>query len=79
MALRGLQVEPLVPPITLMIYFVYILEDETMGRFYVGQTKNLQERINDLNANESLSLKVSVPTSRRAYSPVTLTKAVSIC
>ena len=40
-----------------MTFFLYILQSETSGRYYVGQTKNLQERINYHNANYSQSLR----------------------
>jgi len=40
-----------------MTFSVYILQSETTGRFYVGQTKSLQERVNYHNANYSRSLK----------------------
>jgi putative endonuclease len=41
----------------LMTFHVYILRSETSGRFYVGQTKNLAERVAYHNANYSKSLK----------------------
>jgi len=41
----------------LMAFFVYILQSHTSGRYYVGQTKNLEERVAYHNANYSRSLK----------------------
>jgi len=40
-----------------MKFFVYILRSQTTGRYYVGQTKNLHERVAYHNANYSKSLK----------------------
>jgi putative endonuclease len=40
-----------------MLFHVYILQSETTGRFYVGQTKDLQRRVAYHNANFSLSLR----------------------
>ncbi|HXQ27486.1 MAG TPA: GIY-YIG nuclease family protein [Candidatus Acidoferrales bacterium] len=39
------------------MFFVYILQSQSTARFYVGQTKNLQERVIYHNANYSLALK----------------------
>ena len=38
-------------------FHVYILESETTGRFYVGQTKDLEERVAYHNAGYSKYLK----------------------
>jgi putative endonuclease len=40
-----------------MKFFVYILQSETTGRYYIGQTKNLEERVSYHNANYSLALR----------------------
>ncbi|MGH9747252.1 MAG: GIY-YIG nuclease family protein [Candidatus Acidiferrales bacterium] len=40
-----------------MKFFVYILQSESSGRYYVGQTKNLGERVAYHNAGYSLALK----------------------
>jgi putative endonuclease len=40
-----------------MSYFLYILQSETSGRYYVGQTQDLEARIAYHNANYSKSLK----------------------
>ena len=40
-----------------MTFFVYILQSESTGRFYVGQTQNLEERVAYHNANYSRALK----------------------
>jgi putative endonuclease len=38
-------------------FFVYILQSETTGRYYIGQTKNLDDRVAYHNANYSRALK----------------------
>ena len=40
-----------------MPFCVYILRSETTGRFYVGQTEHLEERIAYHNADYSLALR----------------------
>ena len=40
-----------------MPFYVYILRSETTGRFYVGQTEHLEERIAYHNADYSLALR----------------------
>jgi putative endonuclease len=40
-----------------MKFFVYILQSQSTGRYYVGQSKNLDERIAYHNSNYSKSLK----------------------
>ncbi len=40
-----------------MRFFVYILQSLTTGRYYVGQTAHLEERLAYHNANYSRSLK----------------------
>ena len=40
-----------------MVFTVYILGSKSTGRYYVGQTKNLEERLAYRNANYSKSLK----------------------
>ncbi|MFZ0333555.1 MAG: GIY-YIG nuclease family protein [Candidatus Acidiferrales bacterium] len=40
-----------------MPFFVYVLESETSGRYYVGQTKSVEERLAYHNANYSLALR----------------------
>ena len=39
------------------MFFVYILQSESSGRYYVGQTKNVSERLAYHNANYSRALK----------------------
>jgi putative endonuclease len=41
----------------LMVFYVNILQSEMSGRFYVGQTKNLDERFAYHSANYSKSLR----------------------
>ncbi|MGB6483822.1 MAG: GIY-YIG nuclease family protein [Candidatus Acidiferrales bacterium] len=40
-----------------MPFLVYILQSETTGRYYIGQTKYLEERLSYHNANYSLALR----------------------
>ncbi len=40
-----------------MNFFVYILQSESSGRYYIGQTKDLEERVAYHNANYSRALK----------------------
>ncbi len=40
-----------------MSYHLYILQSESTGRFYIGQTEHLEERVAYHNANYSLSLR----------------------
>ena len=39
------------------MFFVYILQSESSGRYYIGQTKTLRERVTYHNANYSRALK----------------------
>ena len=38
-------------------FYVYVLQSESSGRFYIGQTQNLEERVAYHQANYSKSLK----------------------
>jgi putative endonuclease len=40
-----------------MAFYVYILQSEATGRYYVGQTKELQDRVAYHRANYSKALK----------------------
>jgi len=40
-----------------MAFYVYILQSETTGRYYVGQTEQLKARLAYHNANYSLALR----------------------
>jgi putative endonuclease len=40
-----------------MLYHVYILQSQTTGRYYIGQSIDVRARIAYHNANYSLSLK----------------------
>ena len=40
-----------------MTFFVYILQSQSTGRYYIGQTKNLIERVAYHNAGYSLALR----------------------
>jgi len=39
------------------MFFVYILQSQSTGRYYVGQTKDLPQRVAYHNANYSRALK----------------------
>ena len=40
-----------------MTFYVYILQSQSSGRYYIGQTKNLVERVAYHNAGHSVALK----------------------
>jgi len=39
------------------MYYVYVLESKTSGRLYIGQTNNLEDRLNRHNSNRVRSTK----------------------
>ena len=39
------------------VYYLYILQSETTGRFYIGQSQDVPDRLAHHNANYSKSLK----------------------
>jgi len=39
------------------VYYLYILQSETTGRFYIGQTQDVPERLAYHNANYSKSFE----------------------
>ncbi|MGC1389683.1 MAG: GIY-YIG nuclease family protein [Bacteroidales bacterium] len=43
------------------MYFVYIIESLLNGRYYIGQTKDLRERIERHNKGRNLSTKAYLP------------------
>ena len=43
------------------VYYLYILQSETTGRFYIGQTQDVPERLSYHNANYSKSMKNRAP------------------
>ena len=43
------------------MFFVYILESEKDGRYYIGQTENLEARIKRHNQGRNLSTKGFIP------------------
>ena len=43
------------------MYYVYLLKSESDGSFYVGQTVNLQKRINKHNTGSVISTKGKRP------------------
>jgi putative endonuclease len=50
-----------------MPFFVYILQSESTGRYYVGQTEHLKERLAYHQANYSRALKNRGPWSLRHW------------
>ena len=44
-----------------MMYVVYILYSQKTGRYYVGQTQNLEERLNRHNCGRNKSTKPGMP------------------
>ena len=52
-----MQVESHRLPHFMPVYFLHILQCETTGRFYIGQTQDVPERLAYHNANYSKSLK----------------------
>ncbi|MGD0341217.1 MAG: GIY-YIG nuclease family protein [Bacteroidales bacterium] len=43
------------------MYFIYIIESKKDGRYYVGQTERLDERIKRHNEGRNLSTKAYIP------------------
>ncbi len=43
------------------MFFVYILESKGIQRFYIGQTENLEERVNRHNKGYNLSTRPYIP------------------
>ncbi len=43
------------------MFFVYILEAKESKKYYVGQTKNLEERIKRHNQGKNLSTRAFIP------------------
>ena len=48
-----------------MPFYLYILQSETTGRYYVGQTEHLQERVSYHQANYSKAIKNRGPWKLR--------------
>jgi hypothetical protein len=48
---------PIGSTIFLPVYFLYILQSESTGRYYIGQTQDVIERLAYHNANYSKSFK----------------------
>jgi putative endonuclease len=44
-----------------MPYFVYIIQSQKNNRFYIGQTKDIDDRLKRHNNGESLATKSGVP------------------
>ena len=59
------------------MFFVYILQSESSGRYYVGQTKTLNQRVAYHNANYSRALKNRGPW-RLIYSESYATRAEAV-
>jgi len=52
---------PAVPTLLLMKYFVYILRSQCSGRYYIGQSKNIEKRLERHNHGECRSTKAGKP------------------
>jgi putative endonuclease len=50
-----------------MSYYVYILQSETTGRYYVGQTEHLEERVRYHQSNYSKANKNRGPWKLRHF------------
>ncbi|HEX8974417.1 MAG TPA: GIY-YIG nuclease family protein [Patescibacteria group bacterium] len=44
-----------------MYYFVYILRSEVDGKFYIGQTNNLEDRLERHNAGQVIATRSRKP------------------
>src|SRR6266567_3965293 len=51
----------------LMSYYVYILQSESTGRYYVGQTEHLEERVRYHQSNYSKANKNRGPWALRHF------------
>jgi putative endonuclease len=59
-----------------MGYFVYILQSDSSGKYYIGSTDNIQRRVSQHNAGYSKATKSGVPwVLKRAEEYSTLTEA----
>lgn len=43
------------------MYYLYILKSESTGRFYVGQTVNLEDRLFRHNSRKSIATRSGLP------------------
>lgn len=43
------------------MYYLYILKSEKSGKYYVGQTSNLEDRVLRHNSGKSISTRSGVP------------------
>ncbi|MDZ7741730.1 MAG: GIY-YIG nuclease family protein [Bacteroidota bacterium] len=50
-----------------MSYYVYILESEKTGRFYIGQTNNISTRLHHHNSGYSRYTKHGIPWKLKFY------------
>jgi putative endonuclease len=46
-------------------YFVYILESEVNGKYYIGQTEDLQERVKRHNSGKNKYTRLYIPWELR--------------
>ena len=49
------------------MYFVYLLQSQQNGRFYIGQTQNIQQRLQYHNSGRSKYTKNRGPWTLLAY------------
>jgi len=43
------------------MYYVYILKSESNGKYYIGYTSNLNQRISNHNSGKNVSTKPGIP------------------
>ncbi len=60
-----------------MAFYVYLLQSETTGRYYVGQTEHLEDRLAYHNADYSLALRNRGPW-KLVYSEIYATRSEAV-
>jgi putative endonuclease len=45
------------------LFYTYILRSERLGRYYVGSTQDVENRLNEHNAGKSKSIRTGIPWS----------------
>ncbi len=60
------------------VFYLYILQSESTGRFYIGQTQDVSERLAYHNANYSKSLKNRGPW-KLVYTETFSTRGAAVC
>ncbi len=60
------------------VFYLYILQSGSTGRFYIGQTQDVSERLAYHNANYSKSLKNRGPW-KLVYTETFSTRSAAVC